>query len=52
MAIFSKRKYTVPAFTLVELLVVVGIFVFIALATVANYQSNNRQSQLTWLPRP
>ena len=47
MAIFSKKKYIIPAFTLVELLVVVGIFVFIALATVANYQSNNRQSQLT-----
>ena len=47
MTMFSQKKYIVPAFTLVELLVVVGIFVFIALATVANYQSNNRQSQLT-----
>jgi prepilin-type N-terminal cleavage/methylation domain-containing protein len=42
----KNRQISQPAFTLIEIIVVVGIFVALMSATVANYRSGSRQSQL------
>jgi len=46
MIFSSVNKKDKPAFTLLELLVVIGIFTLLVSATVANYRVGNRQSQL------
>ncbi|NCU44465.1 prepilin-type N-terminal cleavage/methylation domain-containing protein [Candidatus Falkowbacteria bacterium] len=43
---FKKQPINQPAFTLIEIIVVVGIFVALMSATVVNYRSGSRQSQL------
>jgi type II secretory pathway pseudopilin PulG len=46
MKIFKKQQTSHLAFTLIEIIVVIGIFVGLMSAAVVNYRSGNRQSQL------
>jgi type II secretory pathway pseudopilin PulG len=46
MKIFQKQKINQPAFTLIEIIIVIGIFVGLISVTIVNYRSGSRQSQL------
>lgn len=46
MKIFKEKAISQPAFTLVEIIIVIGIFVGLMSATIVNYRSGSRQSQL------
>jgi len=46
MQVMRKKYQSASAFTLLELLVVLSIFVIIASLSIANYRGSNRESQL------
>ena len=46
MKIFQEKEISQPAFTLVEIIIVIGILVGLVSATIANYRTGSHQSQL------